>query len=190
MQLGVVLLICLFLLCVSEAAQAPYRALGIRPYAGAALSLILLLTNAFHVRLFTELFVNPASIVLLFVLWFLARKNPVHIFQGICLAAFAGISMYFLVRMQLLTQEQGLWMGCIATIFALPLYHKPFAAMFCVVLSPLLFSVCMAVEELSVFGYTIVSLGLDIQFDAQIVGLLLTGTIDFLFEKHRERALQ
>jgi len=190
MDLSVVLLLCFFLLCITQAAEAPCRTLGMRPSVGAALSILLLCANAFHIRPIVELCINPASVLLVLMLFFLCGKSTRALLCALCLSIACAIFTFALLRMQIIPTAQGLWMGALCAACSIALHHNPPTALFCAALSPLLFNLCTVIEELQLFGYTVASIGTDVQFDAQITGILLTGMLIYLIERKKEQVLE
>jgi|GEM_PF-6674010 len=185
MRLSVVLLWCLFMLCISGAAYRPLFALTLRDSSCAALSLLLLAANAFTVAPVTELSVNPAAVLLLVAAGVSTRScSAGKLLFAILLALPSSLCMLLLLRFYVGSiagfPEPGLLAALIGVLFALPLWRSPSAALFEAALAPFLLGLLEAGLDLYSFGYAVVTIGDPVAFDAQIAGVFLAGLVIFL----------
>lgn len=190
MHLSVVLLLCLFILCVSGAARRPLKTLELKDSSWAALSLLLLAANALTVRPVFEFILNPASLLLLIAASACTRScSGGKLMQAIALAAPASMCMLLITRQYvsaaLAVTEPGLLLALISVIFLLPLRATPQAALFGAALAPFLLGFWEAGLDLYAFGYAIVELGSPIAFDAQVAGMFLLGLLLSLPRKRK-----
>ncbi len=182
MHLGVVLLLCLFILCVSGAARRPLNTMELKDSSWAALSLLLLAANAFEVRPVFEFSLNPASLLLLIAAGACTRScTGGKLLQAIALAAPASLCMLLITRQYvsaaMAVTEPGLLLALICVIFLLPLRSTPQAALFGAALAPFLLGFWEAGLDLYAFGYAIVEIGSPVAFDAQVAGMFLLGLL-------------
>ncbi len=182
MYLSVVLLLCLFILCVSGAARRPLKALQLKDSSWAALSLLLLAANAFKIRPVFEFVLNPASLLLLIAASACTRScTGGKLMQAIALAAPASLCMLLITRMYVSAAwdipEPGLALALICVVFLLPLRSTPQAALFGAALAPFLLGFWEAGLDLYAFGYAIVEIGSPVAFDAQVSGMFLLGLL-------------
>lgn len=189
LDLGVILLWCLFILCITRASEGTFRALHMQVGGGAALSLLLLAANACVVELYAELTVNPASLLICACIGVSALRHdrPTRMIQATALAVLASVLMTALHYLHLSERthltEPGLFIALCGIPFALLLYKTPGAALFLTVLSPVFMNLLEACMDLYSFGYAAVRLGSQAAFDAQIAGMMLTGIMISLFSK-------
>lgn len=192
MRLGIVLLWCLFLLCITRTAQRPLAALSLRDSSWAALSLLLLCANAFVFRPVTEFGLNPAALILCIATGTAASRNckGMRVMQAIACAVPASLCMLALSRLQtagaIALPEPGLFLALAGLLFLLPLRDAPAAALFGMSVAPILLGFWNAGLDLYSFGYTVMDIGLDLAFDAQVAGLFLAGIL-FSLLAYRKR---
>lgn len=183
MRLSVLLLWCLFILCMTRAAERPLAAMSLRISSWAALSLLLLCANAFPIKVASEFLFNPAAVLLCIAMGIAAGKTcgSTRVMQGAALAVPASIVMLALSRMQasgfVSLPEPGLFLALVGVLFLLPLRKAPAAALFGITLAPLLLGAWEAGLDLYAFGYAILEVGLKKAFDAQVAGVMLLGLL-------------
>ncbi len=183
MRLSVLLLWCLFILCMTRAAERPLAAMSLRVSSWAALSLLLLCANAFPVKVAPEFIFNPAAVLLCIGMGTAAAKicGGTRVMQGAALAVPASVVMLALSRMQafgfIILPEPGLFLALLAILFLIPLRKTPVAALFGITLAPLLLGVWEAGLDLYAFGYAIMEIGIKKAFDAQVAGIMLAGLL-------------
>jgi hypothetical protein len=183
LRLSVLLLWCLFILCMTRAAERPLSAMSLRVSSWAALSLLLLCANAFSVKAAPEFIFNPAAFLLCIAMGAAAGKacGGARLMQGAALAVPASIVMLALSRMQasgfISLPEPGLFLAMAGVLFLLPLRKAPAAALFGITLAPLLLGIWEAGLDLYAFGYAIMEVGLKKAFDAQVAGVMLAGLL-------------
>lgn len=183
MRLSVLLLWCLFILCMTRAAERPLSALSLRVSSWAALSLLLLCANAFPIKVAPEFIFNPAAFLLCIAMGTAAGNTcgSARLMQGAALAVPASIVMLALSRMQasnfVSLPEPGLFLALLGVLFLLPLRKSPAAALFGITLAPVLLGVWEAGLDLYAFGYAIMGIGLNKAFDAQVAGIMLAGLL-------------
>ncbi len=183
MRLSVLLLWCLFILCMTRAAERPLAAMSLRVSSWAALSLLLLCANAFSVKVAPEFIFNPAAFLLCIAMGTAAGKacGSARLMQGAALAVPASIVMLALSRMHasgfISLPEPGLFLAMAGVLFLLPLRKAPAAALFGITLAPLLLGIWEAGLDLYAFGYAIMEVGLKKAFDAQVAGVMLAGLL-------------
>ena len=182
MHLSVVLLLCLFILCVSGAARRPLMHLELRDSSWAALSLLLLAANAFKIRPVFEFSLNPASLLLLIAAGACTRScTGGKLIQAIALAAPASLCMLLVTRQYVSIAwnlaEPGLVLALICVVFLLPIRSTPQAALFGAALAPFLLGFWEAGLDLYAFGYAIVDIGSPVAFDAQVTGMFILGLL-------------
>ncbi len=190
MHLSVVLLICLFILCVTGAARRPLKNLELKDSSWAALSLLLLAANAFHIRPVLEFSLNPAAVLLLIAAGACTRScTGGKLLQAIALAAPASMCMLLITRQYVSAAidlpEPGLVLALICVIFLLPLRSTPQAALFGASLAPFLLGFWEAGLDLYAFGYAIVEIGSPTAFDAQVASMVLLGLLFSLPRRHK-----
>lgn len=189
MQFGVVLLFCLFILCVSRCVETPLRLLKLDIGHVAALSLLLLALNAFAIQPIQEMIFNPASLLLcaLSCIWSLKKGGSVRTLQAVVSAIASSLLMLLLSRLPL--PEPGLFLACCCLPFVLLLRTAPPAAFFTATLAPMLLCVYHTALELHAYGYSILELTSTTGFDAQVAGLLLTGGLLSLYQYRAAKRL-
>ena len=195
MRLGVVLLWCLFILCVSGVAAKPLSRLGLRASSCAALSLLLLAASALHISPIAELSINPAAVLLLIATGFATRScSAVKLLWAVLLALPASLCMELLLRYYAgriaAFPEPGLLTAFIGLLFALPLLRFPAAALFLAALAPFLLSLWEAALDLYAFGYAVVAFGSPTAFDTQVCCLFLTAMAVWLLGIRKKAARQ
>lgn len=194
LRLGIVLLWCLFLLCITRTAQRPLKALSMRDSSWAALSLLLLCANAFVLRPVTEFALNPAALILCTATGTAAAKNcrGIRILQAIACAVPASLCMLALSRLQtagaVVLPEPGLFLALASLLFLLPLRDVPAAALFGMSIAPILLGFWNAGLDLYSYGYAVMDIGLDLAFDTQVAGLFLAGIL-FSLLAYRKRSV-
>ncbi len=181
MQLGVILLVCIGILCATGGASGCCRTLHIRPFTLFYIAVLALICNAFPLTVFQELVVNVAALVLLgFAAATAKRCEEGGLFWALLLSALGGVCMLLFLRAAPILPEQELYLGIIAAGAAAPLMKKPGAAMLCAALSPLFLSAWSVCLDLYAFGYTMARVGTDRGFDAQVAGMFLIGVCTWL----------
>lgn len=190
MRLSVVLICCLFILCVTRAIEKPLLRLGHNAESWAALTLLLLALNAITFRPMVELSINPASILLCIVTAAVALKCAGFscLAQAVALAVPSGLCMLAVSRLMasgfINLAEPGLVLALCSVVFMLGLRHSPAAALFGVALAPVLLAVFEAGLDLYAFGYAVIQLGAPLAFDAQLAGLFIIGILfAFVFNR-------
>jgi len=183
LRLGVVLLWCLFILCVTRAAERSLSAMSLRVSSWAALSLLLLSANAFMVQLAPEFAFNPGALLLCIAAGIAAGKacGGLRLLQAAACAVPASVAMLALARMQatgvVTLPEPGLFLALVGFVFLIPLRKFPAAAIFGLTLAPLLLCVWQAGLDLYAFGYAILQIGGANAFDAQVAGAVIAGLL-------------
>lgn len=188
MDISIVLLLCFIILCVTRAAEGPFRRLGFAHdgkalLKAAACGLLLLIANAYPITPLPELSINPASILLCMLVGLLCGRETraAGVLQAMLFAVFAGVLMAALRRAllsgRLTLPEPGFFLGLCALPFALLLRREPAAALFSAALAPLILTLAEGFLELHTFGYAVVAFGSPAAFDAQVCGVLLAGLL-------------
>lgn len=183
MHLSAILLICLCILCLTRAIEAPLHRLGLSVFYVGLLSIVLLIASYYTLRPLTEFSINPAALLLVFFVGIYAGKrlDTLRILQAFAGALFAGLLMLLLSRLitaeRLNLWEPGLFLGLCMVPFGWLLRREPAAALFCAALAPLILSLLEAALDLYAFGYTILVFGAPLAFDAQIAGIMLMGLL-------------
>ncbi len=194
MELSVVLLWCLFILCVTRAAERAFLAFHMRLGWGAVMALLLLGANLISFQPFPELRMNPAAILICLYTGITAglRLPAVRVMQAIALALLAGACMTALHYLHLSGRvtlfEPGLFLALCGVPFMLLMHKAPNAALFLAVLSPLLMNAMESAMDLYFFGYAVADLGSPAAFDAQVAGMILSGIMLPLFSKRTASA--
>ncbi len=175
MQLSVVLLLCFMILCLSGAAQGLCKAWGMRWWTLLLCCAALLFCNAFCTTVLPELIINPACVLLMALPGTIAvaRGQGKTLWAAFGLSLLGGLGMLLMKRLNLSFFEPGLLLGLIGLVCSLPLLRAPYSALFCIGLSPLCMALWGGGLELYAFGYTIVTLGSPLAFDAQVSGAAL-----------------
>ncbi len=189
MELGVVLLLCILVLCVTGVLETPLSLLGIRPYACVFLCVALLILHRFTIPVWQEFAVHPAAAALMLLSAVFALRAPQRAFFLASFMALMTAGAALALRLYLPAPlEPGLWTGLLCTGAAVLLRHSPFSAIYAAALAPLLFACLFAGYEYVMYGYSILDLGMTEHFDAQVAGVLCAGTVAFLNERRRARA--
>ncbi len=189
MELGVILLICTLILCVTGVLDTPLSTLGMRPYTCAFLCGAFIILHGFTIPVFQELSIHPAAAVLMLLSAVAAIRAPQKAFFLASLLALMTAGAALALRLYLpVSFEPGLWMGLLCAGAAVLLRHAPLSAIYAAALAPLLFACLFMGYEYMMYGYSILDLGIAEHFDAQIVGILCAATVAFLHERRRARA--
>lgn len=192
MHLSVVLLLCLFILCITGAAKKTLAALDCKDSSWAALSLMLIAANALPIQLATEFSINPASLLLLIAAGACTRScTGGKLLQAIALAAPASLCMLLVTRQYVSgavgLPEPGIVLALISVVFLLPLRATPQAALFGAALAPFLLGFWEGGLDLYAFGYAIVTIGSPIAFDAQVMSMFLLAVLLALPRKRKAK---
>ncbi len=192
MHLSVVLLLCLFILCITGAAKKTLAALDTKDSSWAALSLMLIAANAFPIQLVSEFSINPASLLLLIAAGACTRScTGGKLLQAIALAAPASLCMLLITRQYVSgavdLPEPGVILALISIAFLLPLRATPQAALFGAALAPFLLGFWEGGLDLYAFGYAIVTIGSPVAFDAQVMGMFLLAVLLALPRKRKAK---
>lgn len=179
MPLGVVLLLCFTILCVTGVLDSPFNALLIARKRAAALASLLLIGYLLTLALTATIAINMGPVFLCALLFFLASKQDgsAKVLLAVVLAAGAGLVLYLLRRGmaqgQFALPAPGLFMAAAACPFLYALRASKYSALLCAALAPLVSDLCETAYELYAYGYTVLALGTGYSFDAGAALLLL-----------------